>query len=269
MSRAILNAFARWIHRIKHIYYPARWDLMKYEFVSTLLKDQGSVLDVGCSDGYGSAILSETGSKNVTGGDISLQAVEYAKQHYGREGLTLLCFDATNLPFPSDSFDAVVALEIIEHLPEIEQKRLLSECVRVLRNGGLIICSTPNKRTYSTVKVGGLVNLNPGHVKELSIPEFHNLLGEYCVDITLYGQWFMNSVEIIVHKGFLSACLMVEKFASCLGKDIRIGSFIYRIIISLIISNRRFKFSLLLENSTKQPLDVVAVARVVKSGEIE
>ena len=264
MRHAILDLTKRWIQRLKYIYYPARWDLMKYTFVSTLVGNQSRVLDVGCSDGYGSSIISNAGVNTVTGGDISPKAVEYAKQHYTHEGLNFLCFDATNLPFPSDDFDVVVALEIIEHLPEIEQKKLLSECVRILRNGGLIICSTPNKRTYSTGNVGGLINLNPGHVKELDITDFHSLLSEYCVDITLYGQWFMNPVEIIAHKGFLSACLTVEKFASCLGKDIRIGSFIYRIIVSLVTSNKCFKVLPLSDHYSKHPLDVIAVGRVVK-----
>jgi SAM-dependent methyltransferase len=249
---------------LKYIYYPASWDLAKYTFASTFVDGKGYVLDVGCSDGYGSSILSNAGARKVTGGDIEPKAIEYAKNHYDHEGLDFICLDATVLPFPSDSVDVIVALEIIEHLPEEEQRRFLPECRRVLKDGGLIICSTPNKQVYTPTNIDRLLNLNPSHIKEFYIAEFHDLLNEYFADVTLFGQWFMNSNETIAHKTFLTACLILEKFVSLLSKETRIGSFIYRVIISVVISDKQFKVSPLADNPSRQPLDIIAAARAVK-----
>jgi SAM-dependent methyltransferase len=52
--------------------------------------------------------------------------------------------DASALPFPDASFDAVTMVETFEHIFLDDRPRALAECRRVLRAGGLLVLSTPN-----------------------------------------------------------------------------------------------------------------------------
>ncbi len=68
------------------------------------------------------------------------------------------------------------------------------ECWRVLRNGGLFTCSTPNKRvSFPYTKKPS----NPFHIKEFHIDEFSNLLDKYFVGNRLYGQ---NNISLIKNR---------------------------------------------------------------------
>lgn len=96
----------------------------------------GRTLDVGCSDG---AFLSLFGESNdVIGIDVSKGRLEIAKT-FGK----VICASVEYLPFNSETFSSVVALEIIEHVEQKEQA--LSEMVRVLKRGGTLIISFPTK----------------------------------------------------------------------------------------------------------------------------
>jgi len=244
-----------------------------YAFASTFVDNTDHVLDIGCANGHGSLMLLNAGAKTVTGGDINPKAIQYAKTHYRRKGLEFLCLDAANLSFADDCFDVVVASQIIEHLPEAEQRKFLSGCRGVLRNGGRIICSTPNKQVYSISKIKR--SLNRSHMKEYCIPEFYDLLSEYFVDVTLYGQSFMNPVEIIEHKSIMVAQFVVGGILSLFPKADEVKLFVYAAITrsrlrfrAMFRKDRAYRqesdISLLSNNSSRQPLDVIAVARAVK-----
>jgi SAM-dependent methyltransferase len=75
------------------------------------------------------------------------------------------------LPFPRESVDVVANLQVIEHL--WEQERFLAECLRVLRPGGRLLITTPNRITFSP---GRDTPLNPFHTRELSGSELTELL---------------------------------------------------------------------------------------------
>jgi ubiquinone/menaquinone biosynthesis C-methylase UbiE len=103
------------------------------------------VLDIASGSGYGSFELAKA-AKQVTGVDISEDAVAYAKQTYPAANLEFLVGSGTAIPLPDDAVDVVVTFETIEH---IEDYRLfLKEIRRVLRPGGLAIVSTPNELEY-------------------------------------------------------------------------------------------------------------------------
>jgi ubiquinone/menaquinone biosynthesis C-methylase UbiE len=74
--------------------------------------------------------------------DLSRQMLRQAasKMTLYRDRLTLLWQDATRLPFPDAVFDAVTCLEALEFLPDA--KATLTEMVRVLRPGGLLLTSS-------------------------------------------------------------------------------------------------------------------------------
>jgi SAM-dependent methyltransferase len=171
----------------------------KYNFASNFVKNK-VVLDVACGTGYGSSYLKKKGARVVIGGDISEEAIEYAKTHYEREGLSFICLDATNMPFSRNYFDVLISIETIEHIAEY--KRYLSECSRVLKQKGLFFCTTPNKK--ASFKLPSGKPLNPVHVNEFTIDELSSLIEKHFTIIALYGHGrltsmfkFENSLKLI------------------------------------------------------------------------
>lgn len=244
-----------------------------YIFASSYVGEADRVLDIGCGIGSGSAILLNASAGKVTGVDINPKAIEYARDNYHQEELDFLCLSAADLPFPESSFDLVVTPEMIEHLPESQHRRFLAECRRVLRNGGKIICSTPNKRAYSITRLKR--SLNRSHLKEYYIDEFHDLLNEYFGDVILYGQTFRSSTGIIKHKLIMLVQFMVGGVLSLFPKADELKLSVYATITrSRLRFHPLFKktraypqgsdISSLADELSRQPLGVIAVARVVK-----
>ena len=153
------------------------WDLyqvehkQRYQWAVDRCKGK-RVLDLACGTGYGSAILAQSGAAQVVGVDISIEAVASNGKRPPR--LALANSDACKLPFNASTFDVVVSFETIEHLASPEL--LLSEISRVLKPGGLCICSSPNRDFLSS---SGVKETNPFHISEMSYAEFNELFEKY------------------------------------------------------------------------------------------
>ena len=116
------------------------WFVGRRVLVRTLLDGRvargASFLDVGCGTGAMSGELSEIGT--VTSLDFEHAALDFARSR----GLSrLVQASAEALPFPSDTFDAVTALDVIEHLDD--DHAAASEIRRVLKPGGIAVVSVP------------------------------------------------------------------------------------------------------------------------------
>ena len=92
--------------------------------------------------------------------------------------------DAQSLRFPSASFDAVVCLEVLEHLPDY--RKALDEIARVLRPDGRLIASIP----YA--KVGAPSRTNPHHLYEPGEVEFQTELTRRFEKLTI---WYHRYAE--------------------------------------------------------------------------
>ncbi|MCM8787819.1 MAG: class I SAM-dependent methyltransferase [Candidatus Omnitrophica bacterium] len=154
--------------------------LLRYYFAKTFVKDK-FVLDAGCNIGDGTIILASR-AKKIFAFDIDSTAIEYANKYFKTENIYYFVKDACNLDFKDKTFDVVVSLEVIEHL--LEQDKFLYELKRVLKDDGIAIISTPNKKI---IKIEGSSS-NPTHLKELNYPEFKRLLKKYFKKIDFYGQ---------------------------------------------------------------------------------
>lgn len=98
------------------------------------------VLDLGCNDG---AITNEIAKKgnDVLGVDLEEVIEKVAKKKYPH--LKFVAHDLSQkFPWTDGSFDVIVALELIEHIPDDDL--FLQECFRILKKGGKLILSTPN-----------------------------------------------------------------------------------------------------------------------------
>ncbi|MGB9637356.1 MAG: class I SAM-dependent methyltransferase, partial [Microgenomates group bacterium] len=155
-----------------------RQSLARYEFASRILKKGAKILDLGCGTGYGSNFLLKEGFR-VVGIDINKEAISFASKHYPQSARFLVC-DVCRLPFDDLEFDAVCSFEVIEHIED--DKKMLSEVVRVLKKGGIFIMSTPKKEKGKNLR-------SPYHIREYTKKQLENLLREYFTKVEIKGQF--------------------------------------------------------------------------------
>jgi SAM-dependent methyltransferase len=124
------------------------------------------VVDAGCGEGYGTQALA---ARCPT---VALDYDAAAAQHLARARPTLpaLRGNLTDLPLRDDTVDVLVSLQTIEHL--WDQPRFVTECARVLRPGGLLVLSTPNRHTFPPGNVFHHRELDADELGELLTPTF-------------------------------------------------------------------------------------------------
>lgn len=166
---------------VREIWYE-HWH--RYAFARSLAAGK-RVLDAACGEGYGSAMLADV-AIDVIGVDIDAASVAHARMRYAEKPrLRYECADATALPFPDRAFDLIVSFETLEHLSAQEQ--LVAGFARVLADDGVLLISSPDKRTYSDL--AGF--RNEFHVRELYREELLALLKPHFSEVRLYGQKLM------------------------------------------------------------------------------
>jgi 2-polyprenyl-3-methyl-5-hydroxy-6-metoxy-1,4-benzoquinol methylase len=155
--------------------------LHRYAFAREYVRGK-QILDIACGEGYGSKILAGTASR-VVGVDICQEVILHASRKYGDgDRLEFKVGSCTSIPLPDNSVDGVVSFETLEHLAEHEE--MLGEVKRVLRPGGFIILSTPDKLHCTIIPK----NHNPFHVLELTREEFSDLLHKTFSHVYLFEQ---------------------------------------------------------------------------------
>jgi SAM-dependent methyltransferase len=126
----------------------------------------GRVLDVACGTGHGSRVLAAACS--VTGVDQDQSAVEQAQSQVP-DG-EFVAANVPPVPFADATFDAITSFETIEHIDD--DAGFMRELRRVLRDGGHLLISTPNRAVTSP---NDPVPPNPFHVREYLLPDFIEL----------------------------------------------------------------------------------------------
>jgi 2-polyprenyl-6-hydroxyphenyl methylase/3-demethylubiquinone-9 3-methyltransferase len=115
-----------------------------------------SVLDVGCGGGLIAEPLARMGAR-VTGLDPAVETIEAARRHAAGQGLdiTYRAGRVEALAVEGLAFDAVVCLEVLEHVPDAGA--FLAACAAVVRPDGLLLLSTLNRtlKAYLLAIVGG------------------------------------------------------------------------------------------------------------------
>ena len=168
------------------------WQLPRIHRVSQLFKECNSinlVADLGCMSGMAMKVYQESGAKKLHGFDVSAKSLENVKA-LGFEGFRWN-MDGEVSPAESNSYDVVIAGEVIEHL--IDTDHFLKEIKRMLKPGGMLIITTPNLASwYNRIRllrgkpprsfpgVSSFVRLDPlidnNHIRVNVVSEWKNLI---------------------------------------------------------------------------------------------
>jgi 2-polyprenyl-3-methyl-5-hydroxy-6-metoxy-1,4-benzoquinol methylase len=117
--------------------------------------DGKELLDAGCGTGWFSQKASERGA-SVTSMDVGENLL---KQVAGKCDSRRVVGDVLSLPFDPASFDIVVCTEVIEHT--VEPSRAVRELSRVLRPGGELVLTVPNRVWHFAIDIANLLKLRP------------------------------------------------------------------------------------------------------------
>lgn len=113
------------------------------------LPDGAPVLELGCATGIPVA-LALARRHELTGVDLSPRQIALARQNVPTA--TFLCGDMTEIEFPDCSFDAVIALYAVNHIPRGRHGHLFRSVARWLRPAGLFVASSPTGDDPGTVE---------------------------------------------------------------------------------------------------------------------
>ncbi len=112
-------------------------------------------LDAGCGYGLFSAAAAARGGL-VVSLDIGERLVARARARAGSAGVVA---DASYLAIRDESFDVVIASEMVEHTPA--PPRAIEELARSVKVGGLLVLTTPNRAWQGVVRTASRLRLRP------------------------------------------------------------------------------------------------------------
>ncbi|MFU8865992.1 MAG: class I SAM-dependent methyltransferase [Rhodobacterales bacterium] len=162
--------------------------------LAALLAEGRDVLDIASGEGYGSAMMAKV-ARSVIGVDLAEDAVAHAQATYGTEVLSFRQGNATQIPLQDKAVDLAISFETIEHLTD--HIGMMSELRRVLRPGGLLLISSPNKAVYSDQTDYA----NPFHERELYSDEFRALVSSHFSHFVHYQQKTSAASVIVSAEG--------------------------------------------------------------------
>jgi SAM-dependent methyltransferase len=126
------------------------------------------VLDAGCGEGYGLAMLADAGAERAVGIDLDETVVAHARATYagGDRPIEVHAAELMSLPLGDDEVGVTVSFQVIEHLHDIPG--YLASLRRVTRPHGEVLIATPNRLTFTP---GSDTPVNPFHTREFTAAE--------------------------------------------------------------------------------------------------
>lgn len=127
--------------------------LREHKVEDWIVPPLASVLDFGCGNGRHTIFIHQEGW-SVTGCDVSADALALLRDAVEDDGTPpRVDLISGGLPYPSHSFDIVVAHGVFDHIPQVEREGWTHEVARVLRPGGLLYASLIARSTHERASV--------------------------------------------------------------------------------------------------------------------
>lgn len=152
----------------------AEYSLRKIEYIN--------VLDAGCGSGVMLNAVSSS-AMNLTGVDFSESSVKFAKKYLAEFSPAIMHAEIENTGVPNDSQDLVLCCEVLEHVEQCKAVEALNHFYKILRPGGYLYITVPNKKSMWPVleKFLDMTKLvpqlnNTQHITEYSLGKMKPLI---------------------------------------------------------------------------------------------
>lgn len=188
--------------------------LARYKFASKMLeyKKDFRILELGCNEGVGTFFFTQMPNcVEYVGVDINREAIKWGtnniKPNAEQLGKKVSFLEADFLGGElGGGYDAVVSLDVIEHIQKSDEKKYMKTIIKNLKNDGVAIIGTPNIKmcqyqSEETKKV---------HVNMFEQKRLYSLLNTVFYNVFLFS---MN--DEVIHTGF--APMSCYYFALCCG----------------------------------------------------
>ncbi len=164
--------------------------LARYDFAAKMVCRERRVIELGCSEGIGTALLAGS-AKSYLGVDSDREAVEAARRQWPGDTVSFTADDFLGTKY--GEFDSLVSLDVIEHIGPREERGFLETVHMNLGKGGACVIGTPN----ATASEHASEASRKGHVNIFDASRLVSALEEFFHNVFLFG---MN--DEVVHTGF-------------------------------------------------------------------
>jgi 2-polyprenyl-3-methyl-5-hydroxy-6-metoxy-1,4-benzoquinol methylase len=182
--------------------------LSRYKFVAKMLSDKPRVVEVGCSDGFGSRLVTQEGCR-VTITDFDPVFIDDAKARMRTDGweCDALVHDILTGPVPPANYDAAFSLDVFEHIVADQEDVFVGNIARSLTRSGVAVIGSPSLQSQAYASKGS----REGHVNCKDGKAYKAVMERHFENVFLFS---MN--DEVVHTGFHPMAHYL--FALCAGR---------------------------------------------------
>ena len=167
--------------------------LSRYKFVSKMLFDFKRVAEVGCGDGFGSRVVSDS-VENLDCYDFDIELLESAKitQKKSKKKINFYFHNILKNKLQK-KYDGIYSLDVFEHIVKTKEKKFLKNIIDSLNRNGVLILGAPSLESQKYASKFSKL----GHVNCKSQKDLKKLLEKYFKNVFTFS---MN--DEVLHTGF-------------------------------------------------------------------
>lgn len=180
------------LHNPRHLLFT----LARYKAAAKMLPRyrECAVLELGCNEGLGSLILAENAS-TLMGVDFDAAGVQWAQTNLASDILSFVSDDFLGKEY--GTFDAVISLDVIEHISPDDEDRYFGTIMGNIAADGMCVIGTPN----DTASAYASAESQKGHINMYTAERLYKAANRYFNNVFFFG---MN--DEVLHTGFDPMC---------------------------------------------------------------